>query len=111
MNYEIEIYRVLTEAGVQGLHVTKISKHVCNACSSLFCPLDYTEVHSWVLHFLLRTSRKSDAYIERMGRRGYYRLKPKSQMAIQRMLMFSDGEQEENNSQPKEVEDQSLSLF
>lgn len=111
MSYEKEIYRVLAEAGEQGLHVAKISKHVCNACSTLFCPLDYTEVHTWVLHFLLRTSRKPDAYIEKMARRGYYRLKSKSQMAIQRMFMFSDADQEETTAQTKQEEDQSLSLF
>ena len=36
MQYDKEILRVLAEAGNEGLSVQKVSRHVFNACNSLF---------------------------------------------------------------------------
>ena len=38
IKYEQEVFRVLTEAGEEGLAVQKIALHVYNACNSLFNP-------------------------------------------------------------------------
>ncbi len=107
MNYEREIIRVLTEAGDKGLKVHLISRHVFNACNSMFAPVSYEEVHTFVGQYLHRNaSRKSCPFIERTGW-GIYRLKRSSKGEY--LLNFQDKEPEEKNEAPKE--DLSLSLF
>ena len=56
MDYDYEIIRVLTEAGDKGLKVDKISRHVFNACNSMFAPADYERVHQYVGQYLYRNA-------------------------------------------------------
>ena len=108
LDYEKEILKFLTEAGEQGLSVQKIARHVFNSCNTFFEPVSFEEVHRYVQSFLLRNSKNSDSIIEKTGMRGNYRLNPDNQESRQLMLLFRDDVPEDN---PKEPEDQSLSLF
>ena len=108
--YDDKILRVLTEAGSDGLSVLKLSRHVFNASNTLFETVDFEEVHRYVQSFLLKNSRSSDSLVENVGRRGVYRLNPRSAESQQLMLQFSDEEPNEEEP-PKPSVNLSLSLF
>lgn len=110
MNYDATIYKVLAEAGNDGLPVAKISMHVLNACNSIFDPIEYEDVHAYVQRFLLRASKHRGDAIERMERRGYYRLNPSSVETRQLLMQFTDAPEPEESA-PQKAEDLSLSLF
>ena len=65
MNYDQEIFKVLTEAGENGLKAEKVARHVFNACNSLFCPASYDDVHRYVAQFLQRSARNPDSISRR----------------------------------------------
>ena len=116
MKYDKIILRVLNEAGDDGLSVRKISKHVYNACNSLFETVSYEDVHQYVLSYLKRNSKKSDSMIERSGIRGVYHLNYNSNETRQLMLEFQeemakDEDEDEDEDKQTQQSDQSLSLF
>lgn len=108
MNYDKEIWRVLTEAGMNGLSVQKIARHVFNASNNFFETVTFEEVHTYVQQYLLKNSKNPDSIIESTGVRGIYRMNPASQESQQLMLLFRDEEPEEPATPH---EDKSLSLF
>lgn len=108
MIYDRLIQTVLAEAGNEGLSVQKISRHVFNASNSLFNPVNYDDVHAYVLQYLQRNSNNPNSIIERTSTRGIYRLNPTSADAQQLMLRFQEPAQEEPT---KVYKDLSLSLF
>ena len=111
MEYDKDIFKVLTEAGSAGISVQKLSRHVYNAHNSLFNPIGLEEVHAYVLQFLQRNSKDPNSVVERAETRGVYRLNTKTQEGLQLMLQFSDHcETEEEVPQTPDV-DLSLSLF
>ena len=70
MNYDKEIWRVLTEAGMNGLSVQKIARHVFNASNNFFETVTFEEVHAYVQQYLLKNSKNPDSIIESTGVRG-----------------------------------------
>ena len=111
MNYDKEIIKVLCEAGSEGLSVQKVARHVFNACNSLFCILDFEEVHVYVTQYLLRNSKNRNSIIERTERRGMYRLNYNSQDTMQLMLQFADHAIDDDENTSRGQEDNSLLLF
>ncbi|MBR5656274.1 MAG: hypothetical protein IKW98_06275 [Prevotella sp.] len=111
MEYDKEIFKVLTEAGSAGISVQKISRHVHNAFNSLFNPIAFDEVHAYVSQFLLRNSKDPNSVIERTPVRGIYRLNMESQEGQQLMLQFSERQEEEPEPPQSNCVDLSLSLF
>ncbi|MCR5131042.1 MAG: hypothetical protein K6C10_06240 [Prevotella sp.] len=112
-NYDQEILKVLTEAGSAGISVQKISRHVFNACNSLFTPIDFQSVHDYVLQFLQRNSKSAASLIVRAETRGVYKLNLDNQEGQQLMLQFAEeraSENEENKDNQSSI-DLSLSLF
>ena len=109
MSYDEKILRFLTEAGEQGLSVQKLARHVFNDSNTFFETIDFEDVHRYVQNFLLKNSRNTDSLIENVGKRGIYRLNPRSAESQQLKLMFSDEEKEEEK--PTNNVDLSLSLF
>ncbi|GAB6963394.1 hypothetical protein JCM17724A_21430 [Prevotella fusca JCM 17724] len=107
MQYDKEILRVLAEAGNEGLSVRKISRHVYNACNSLFNPIEQEEVHRYVQLYLLKNCKTVGSIFEKT-RKGVYRLNKANQTTQRHLLLFRD---EEEIAEEKPVEDQSLSLF
>lgn len=107
MQYDKEILRVLAEAGSEGLSVQKVSRHVFNACNSLFNSLDQEDVHKYVQMYLLKNSKSVTSLIEK-NRKGVYKLNEGNQLSQQLILQFHD---EVETPKEKPVEDKSLSLF
>ena len=111
IKYEQEVFRVLTEAGEEGLAVQKIALHVYNACNSLFNPVSYEEVYAFVSRFLIAKSRMPHSLIERTAHRGVYHLNFNLKETQQLVLQFkqeTDADVEEPKAPPV---DMSLSLF
>lgn len=102
------ILRILAEAGPAGLSVMKIARHVYNEQNTFFNDVSFEDIHREVQQFVLRHSGRNDSLLERMEKRGMYRLNQNSPETIQLMLQFGGDEEEQTE---KTVEDQSLSLF
>ena len=102
MQYDKEILRVLAEAGNEGLSVQKVSRHVFNACNSLFNSLNQEDVHKYVQMYLLKNSKSCNSLI------GVYRLNENNQLSQQLILQFHD---EVETPKEKPTEDRSLNLF
>lgn len=109
MPYDEKILRFLTEAGEQGLSVQKLARHVFNDSNTFFETIDFEDVHRYVQNFLLKNSKTYDSLVENVGRRGVYRLNPRSAESQQLRLKFLDEDTEEEK--PKPDVDLSLSLF
>ena len=106
MQYDKEILRVLAEAGNEGLSVQKVSRHVFNACNSLFNSLIQEDVHKYVQAYLLK-SKSCNSLIEK-SKKGVYRLNENNQLSQQLILQFHD---EVETPKEKPAEDRSLNLF
>lgn len=107
MQYEKEILLILAEAGDEGLSVRKISRHVHNACNSLFNPVDLKEIHKHVQGFLLKSCKAPGSAIEKK-RKGVYRINKVNLSQQQLLLHFHETVKE---VEEKPAVDQSLSLF
>ena len=109
MTYDKEIYKVLTEAGHDGISVQKISKHVYNAHNTLFNSIDFADVHNYVTQFLLRNSKDANSIIEKTSTRGVYRLNFELRETQQLVLQFTE---ERDAGEPSVIEeDLSLPLL
>lgn len=111
MGYDTQILQLLTEAGMNGVSVQAIAKHVYNMNCTFFSQPDYEEIRSYVQQYLLRYSKSSQSLIESTGRRGYYRLNTEgSADARQLMLQFREAIENEKEEE-KPQQDLSLDLF
>lgn len=114
MNFDQEILRILTLAGDNGLKTEKIARHVFNSCNSMFTPLNYKDVHSYVSQFLIKNAKKPSSIIEKGSGHGVYKLNFKDKLAEQLILKFSpqkeqtDFDESTNNSSDSQL---SLTLF
>lgn len=108
MLYNNEIIRVLAEAGDDGLSVDKISRHVFNACNSLFHPIALQATHLYIKNYLQRSSKQPHSMIERT-KKGYYRLNVEKEESRQLFLNFSDNIDKDVSQ--RNLKDESLSLF
>lgn len=111
MDYDKEIWRILLEAGDAGLSIQKLSRHVYNACNSLFMPADFSHVHQYVSQFLSRHSKDPQSMITHTGQRGIYRLNPDNQQSRQLMLQFKEEQTPDDDDTELPSLDLSLSLF
>ena len=110
--YAREIFRVLAEAGEDGLSVQKTALHVFNACNSFFNEVSLDEVRAYVSRFLAANSRNPNSMVERTQTRGVYHLNLRSRQTQQLMLQFEDERTEEQDKESRPAaEDRSLSLF
>ena len=107
MQYDKEILRVLIEAGCEGLSVQKISRHVHNACNSLFNPLSQSDIHKYVQQFLLRNCKTDTSLVEKT-KKGIYRLNVNNGMTQQLFLQFREDRETVEEAPEK---DYSLDLF
>lgn len=113
MSYAQEIIQILLKAPGDGLSAGKISKHVFNAQNTFFESVPYEQVHAQVLAFLQRQSKRPESPIERMDRRGYYRLNPDPLISRQLCIDFDVPEpaNTDDEEEPRPSPDLSLSLF
>lgn len=111
MDFDKEIIRTLVRAGEKGLKSGKIALHVYNACNSIFTPLNYRDVHVYVVQYLTNGVRKRNPIIERCSGYGVYRLNFKSQNVKNIVLKFSEGQQSVDSVEEQDSEDLSLPLL
>lgn len=111
MQYDKEIFKVLVEAGEEGLSVRKITRHVFNASNSMFDIVHIEDVHRYISSFLIRQSKSNDSFIERADMRGVYRLNMKSCKTKQLMIDFKNQDTTAEDNISNTQTDQSLSLF
>ena len=108
MKLDQEIFNVLLAAGAKGLKVEKIARHVYNSCNSIFTPLNYKDVHSYVTQYLTRCA-KDPQY-------GVYHVNFDSKAVQQLMLNFSssvlensnEGEDKADDSAPQSLFDENM---
>jgi len=111
MDFDKEIFKVLSYVGEDGLSVQKISIHVHNACNTFFNAVSYDEVHNYVAQFLKRNSKKHGSVVERTTKRGVYRLNTKSPAVQEMMLQFEETPNDESENASIKCKDNSLALF
>ena len=113
MTYDQQILDILTAVGEKGISVQLLSKHVYNANLSLFFTPSLEEIRIYTQQYLLKNSKQPSSLIERMARRGYYRLNTRNnQDARQLMIHFrEDGLPAEKEEKPDACVDLSLDLF
>lgn len=107
MNYDEIIFKILQEAGNEGLSVGKVSFHVYNACNSFFNRVELSEVRQYVSQYLSRNSRNPSSLVEKTERRGVYRLNFNSAETCQLLLRFAEAEEPAKPA----PQDTSLDLF
>lgn len=113
MSYDQQIINVLLEAGMRGISVKSIARHVYNRNCTFFSQPDFREIHVYVQAFLLRNSKSAHSLVEKTGVRGYYRLNT-SGSADARHLMLDFQHQRDGTEKTEEStvkEDLSLDLF
>ena len=111
MMYDKYILNILTDVGMQGISVQLLAKHVYNQSRTLFFTPDLEDIRNYVQQYLLRNSKDPMSLIERMERRGYYRLNTNNNAdARQLVITFRESvDVEQKEEKPKE--DLSLNLF
>lgn len=105
-----EIIRVLLKVGERGMHSSKISKHVFNNQNTFFNVVKYEDIHKDVMAFLQRNSKNDLSILQKMKKKGYYRISSDPETNNQLMLQFLP-EKSEDIKQETEQSDKSLSLF
>lgn len=108
--YGKQVLRILLEIGDGAVSVQSLAKHVYNMNCTLFTQPDLQEIHNYVQQFLLRNSKSPQSFIERTGRRGYYRLKPNKTAVVQRLVLELPEQEDDVEQQKEEKPQQDLSL-
>ena len=112
MKLDQEIFNVLLAAGAKGLKVEKIARHVYNSCNSIFTPLNYKDVHSYVTQYLTRCAKDPQSLIEKGKGYGVYHLNFDSKAVQQLMFNFSSSVLEKSNEEENRAGDSTpQSLF
>lgn len=93
MDYDKAIMTLLVEAGDKGLSVQKLSRHVYNACNTLFHPVSMSDVHQYVYNYLQRHTKGQHPMVCRTGQRGVYKLNSDNSECQQLLLQFTENTQ------------------
>lgn len=113
--YEQHILRILSQVGPKGISLGLLAKHVYNLSSGLFTNVIYDDVYRVVQQYLLSHSVHPRDLVERMEKRGYYRLNASAGEAAQQLILcFSTDNEEEEEllfTSSLSNQDTSLSLF
>ncbi len=107
MNLDQEIFKVLVEAGSQGLKIEKVARHVFNTCNTMFHPLRYGDVHAYVTQYLTKCAKNPKSVIEKGKGVGVYHINYQSDAIQQLMLKFSPvitPEEEKTDTKKDEVD-------
>ena len=122
MKLDQEIFNVLLAAGAKEpdlliyMKVEKIARHVYNSCNSIFTPLNYKDVHSYVTQYLTRCAKDPQSLIEKGKGYGVYHVNFDSKAVQQLMLNFSssvlensnEGEDKADDSAPQSLFDENM---
>ena len=112
MKLDQEIFNVLLAAGAKGLKVEKIARHVYNSCNSIFTPLNYKDVHSYVTQYLIRCAKDPQKKKKKGKGYGVYDVNFHLKAVQQLMLNFSSSVLENSNEGDDKADDSApQSLF
>lgn len=112
--YDEHILKILSEVGESGISIQNLVTNVYNMSRTLFSSPIYDDVDRCVRRYIRHNSGTVQSLIERMDRRGFYRLNTsRSAYACQLMLQFGEVDSDIEDDKPaiKHDEDLSLSLF
>ena len=112
MTYDQQILDILTAVGEKGISVQLLAKHVYNNNLSFFFTPNLEEIRAYIQQYLLKNSKQPSSLIEKMERRGYYRLNTQNNPdARQLMIEFKEERQQSEEKEEKSSQDLSLDLF
>lgn len=113
MTYDQQILDILTAVGEKGISVQLLAKHVYNNNLSFFYTPNLEEIRAYIQQYLLKNSKQPSSLIEKMERRGYYRLNTQNNPDARQLLIDFREESLPNDKEerPDTDVDFSLDLF
>ena len=113
MTYDQQILDILTAVGEKGISVQLLAKHVYNNNLSFFFTPNLEEIRAYIQQYLLKNSKQPSSLIEKMERRGYYRLNTQNNPDARQLLIDFREESLTNDKEerPDINVDLSLDLF
>lgn len=87
MTYDQQILDILTAVGEKGISVQLLAKHVYNSNLSFFFTPNLEEIRVYIQQYLLKNSKQPSSLIEKMERRGYYRLNTQNNPDARQLLI------------------------
>lgn len=110
MTYDQQILDVLTAVGEKGISVQLLAKHVYNNNLSFFYTPNLEEIRAYIQQYLLKNSKQPSSLIEKMERRGYYRLNTQNNPDARQLLIDFREESLHNDKEERPDTDVDLSL-
>lgn len=110
MTYDRQILDVLTAVGEKGISVQLLAKHVYNNNLSFFYTPNLEEIRAYIQQYLLKNSKLPSSLIEKMERRGYYRLNTQNNPDARQLLIDFREESLPNDKEERPDTDVDLSL-
>ena len=108
MTYDQQILDILTAVGEKGISVQLLAKHVYNNNLSFFYTPNLEEIRAYIQQYLLKNSKQPSSLIEKMERRGYYRLNTQNNPDARQLLI--DFREESLTSDKEERPDTNVDL-
>lgn len=110
MTYDQQILDILTAVGEKGISVQLLAKHVYNNNLSFFFTPNLEEIRAYIQQYLLKNSKLPSSLIEKMERRGYYRLNTQNNPDARQLLIDFREESLPNDKEERPDTDVDLSL-
>lgn len=110
MTYDQQILDILTAVGEKGISVQLLAKHVYNNNLSFFFTPNLEEIRAYIQQYLLKNSKQPSSLIEKMERRGYYRLNTQNNPDARQLLIDFREESLPNDIEERPDTDVDLSL-
>ena len=110
MTYHQQILDILTAVGEKGISVQLLAKHVYNNNLSFFFTPNLEEIRAYIQQYLLKNSKQPSSLIEKMERRGYYRLNTQNNPDARQLLIDFREESLPNDKEERPDTDVDLSL-
>lgn len=110
MTYDQQILDILTAVGEKGISVQLLAKHVYNNNLSFFFTSNLEEIRAYIQQYLLKNSKQPSSLIEKMERRGYYRLNTQNNPDARQLLIDFREESLPNDKEERPDTDVDLSL-
>lgn len=110
MTYDQQILDILTAVGEKGISVQLLAKHVYNNNLSFFFTPNLEEIRAYIQQYLLKNSKQPSSLIEKMERRGYYRLNTQNNPDARQLIIDFREESLPGDKEEKPDTDVDLSL-
>ena len=110
MTYDQQILDILTAVGEKGISVQLLAKHVYNSNLSFFYTPNLEEIRVYIQQYLLKNSKQPSSLIEKMERRGYYRLNTQNNPDARQLIIDFREESLPNDKEERPDTDVDLSL-